>query len=47
MIIDDSGFLVMHQSFKEIRDANVFEDSFHITLQVCISGWWFCGSLLY
>ncbi|CAC5416932.1 unnamed protein product [Mytilus coruscus] len=32
MIIDDSGFLVMHQAFKETTDPEYFDDPKHITI---------------
>ncbi|XP_071178164.1 VWFA and cache domain-containing protein 1-like isoform X2 [Mytilus edulis] len=32
MIIDDSGFLVIHQAFKETTDPEYFDDPKHITI---------------
>ncbi|VDI64280.1 Hypothetical predicted protein [Mytilus galloprovincialis] len=32
MIIDDSGFLVIHQAFKETTDPKYFDDPKHITI---------------
>ncbi|CAC5416929.1 unnamed protein product [Mytilus coruscus] len=32
MIIDDSGFLVIHQAFKETNDPKYFDDPKHITI---------------